>query len=327
MRAGCRIMTLAFRSKERFSPGGGNEIRRIAGGKRFALMNAANQPRSNSTFESAGAAPRDIRKAVILARGLGKRMRSSDSSAHLAADQSRAADAGMKAMIPIGRPFLDFVLSALADAGFTEACLVVGPEHTAIREYYASAPARRIKITFAIQEHPIGTANALLAAESFTAGESFLVLNSDNYYPVEIFRALRTLGEPGLPAFERETLVRDGNIPPDRIRGYALLKISPAGYLDRIVEKPDQMPAAIAGEEIFISMNCWRFSPAIFRACREVPRSARGEFELPEAVQFGLSSLGLRFKAIPFRAGVLDLSYRGDIAEVAKRLAGVRVEL
>jgi dTDP-glucose pyrophosphorylase len=273
-------------------------------------------------------ASKEITKAVILARGLGKRMRSSDSSAHLDAGQSRAADVGMKAMIPIGRPFLDFVLSALADAGFTEACLVVGPEHAAIREYYASVSAKRIKISFAIQEQPIGTANALLAAQSFTAGESFLALNSDNYYPVEVFSALRTLGEPGLPAFEREALVRDGNVPPERIRGYALLKISASGYLERIVEKPDEMPAETGGgEELFISMNCWRFAPEIFRACREVPRSARGEFELPEAVQFGLSSLGLRFKAIPFHAGVLDLSYRGDIAEVAKRLAPVRVEL
>lgn len=272
-------------------------------------------------------APHEITKAVILARGLGKRMRSADSSAHLADEQSRAADAGMKAMIPIGRPFLDYVLSALADAGFTDVCLVVGPEHTAIREYYASIPARRIRVSFAIQESPIGTANALLAAESFAAGESFLVLNSDNYYPVEVFRALRALGESGLPAFEREALLRDSNIPPDRIRGYALLEINTAGDLVRIIEKPGQMLEAVAAKEIFISMNCWRFSSAIFRACREVPRSARGEFELPEAVQYGLASLGLRFKAIPFRVGVLDLSYRGDIAEVAKRLDDVRVEL
>lgn len=265
---------------------------------------------------------------MILARGLGKRMRSANSSVHLESEQSRAADTGMKAMIPIGRPFLDFVLSGLADAGFTEACLVVGPEHIAIREYYASVSVRRIKITFAIQEQPIGTANAALSAQSFTSGESFIVLNSDNYYPIEVFRALRGLGESGLPAFEREALLRLSNIPRERIRGYALLKIDSAGYLERIIEKPDEMPAALAGgEEVFISMNCWRFAPDIFRACREVPRSVRGEFELPEAVQFGLSALGLRFKTVPFRAGVLDLSYRGDIAEVAHRLAGVRVEL
>ena len=34
------------------------------------------------------------------------------------AAQSRAADSGVKGMIPFRRPFLDYVLSALADAGF-----------------------------------------------------------------------------------------------------------------------------------------------------------------------------------------------------------------
>ena len=282
---------------------------------------------SNEDFRRE-ASTKEITKAVILARGLGKRMRSSSATVQLDARHSRAADSGMKAMIPIGRPFLDFVLSALADAEFTEACLVVGPEHTAIREYYASTPARRIKISFAIQEQPIGTANALLAAQSFAKDESFLVLNSDNYYPVEVFRALCTLGEPGLPAFEREALVRESNIPRERVLGYALLKIDPAGYIDQIVEKPDEMPlGAVDREEVFISMNCWRFTPEIFEACRKVPRSARGEFELPEAVQFGLDSLGLRFKTIPFHSGVLDLSYRDDIVEVARRLAGIQVEL
>ncbi len=86
-----------------------------------------------------------------------------------------------------------------------------------------------------------------------------------------------------------------------------------------------QSHAADTGMKAMISVG--RYSPDIFHVCREIPRSPRGEFELPEAVQFGFSSLGLRFRAIPFRAGVLDLSYRGDIAEVAKRLAGVGVEL
>jgi peptide/nickel transport system permease protein len=53
-------------------------------------------------------------KAVILARGLGKRMRQTDDAASIDASQAAVADRGIKAMIPIGRPFLDYVLSALA---------------------------------------------------------------------------------------------------------------------------------------------------------------------------------------------------------------------
>src|SRR5690348_12293614 len=115
-------------------------------------------------------------------------MRSADASAALSSEQLHAADTGIKAMIPIGRPFLDFVLSALADTGIESVCLVIGPEHSSIRDYYDSLALRRIQIHFAIQERPIGTANALLSARQFVADEPFLSLNSDNYYPPEVFK-------------------------------------------------------------------------------------------------------------------------------------------
>lgn len=272
-------------------------------------------------------AEKGLTKAVVLARGLGKRMREDDPVVRLSGEQRGVADAGIKAMIPIGRPFLDYVLSALADAGIRSVCLVIGPEHTAIREYYDLLAARHIEIHFAIQKQPIGTADALLAARKFAAGDPFLTLNSDNYYAVEVFQALRFLDEPALPAFEREALLRESNIPKERVRDYALLQIDNSGYLKKIIEKPGTLLDSHAKGEVFISMNCWRFDSRIFQACKRVPRSARGEFELPEAVQFGISSLGLRFKAVPFHAAVLDLSRRSDIASVAERLRNIQVRL
>src|SRR5512147_2227689 len=123
-------------------------------------------------------------KAVILARGLGTRMRRPGATT-LDAEQAAAADAGLKAMIPVGRPFLDYVLSALADAGFRRACLVVGPEHGIVEARYGGdhRPSR-LDVTFAIQQEAIGTANALLAAEDFAGGDEFVSINGDNYYPV-----------------------------------------------------------------------------------------------------------------------------------------------
>ena len=57
---------------------------------------------------------RAIDKAVILARGLGTRMVKRNDTAKLDAGQSAVADTAVKALIPIDRPFLDYVLSALA---------------------------------------------------------------------------------------------------------------------------------------------------------------------------------------------------------------------
>jgi len=272
---------------------------------------------------------KETSKAVILARGLGTRMRRHDPDTRgLDPMQSTMADAGLKAMIPVGRPFLDYVLNGLADAGFLEACLVIGPEHEAVREYYAkTCVPGRIGISFAVQEKALGTADAVAAAESFAAGEHFLVLNSDNYYPVEACRALRVSGRPGLAAFERESLVRQSNISEGRIRQFAIVTTRLDGTLERIREKPDEATLQAAGPEIFVSMNCWLFSPAIFEACAHVEASPRGELELTDAVQYAIHKLGERFQVMLFRAGVLDLSSRSDIAAVAARLREIEVNL
>src|SRR5215210_7986585 len=118
-------------------------------------------------------------RAVVLAAGLGKRMRAADPDVRLTAEQKAAADAGLKAMVPVhGRPFLDYILSSLADAGITEVTLVVAPDHEPARRHYVDdAPPERVRLTFAVQPQPVGTANAILAAEASTAGEPFLAIN------------------------------------------------------------------------------------------------------------------------------------------------------
>jgi glucose-1-phosphate thymidylyltransferase len=49
--------------------------------------------------------------------------------------------------------------------------------------------------------------------------------------------------------------------------------------------------------------------------------SARGEFELPEAVGLAVAR-GIRFDAFVASGPVLDLSRRADAAELDRRLAG-----
>ena len=180
-------------------------------------------------------------KAVILARGLGTRMRRSDAGASLTAEQSAAADEGSKAMMPMdgGQPFAHYVLSALADAGVHEICLVVAPDAGDVqRHFHHEMTLRRVRIRFAVQPEPRGTADAVLAAESIIGADRFLVLNADNYYPVEAYRALAKEEGCALPGFDREALVRQGNIDPERIRRFALLRVSADGFLRRSSRSP-----------------------------------------------------------------------------------------
>jgi glucose-1-phosphate thymidylyltransferase len=272
-------------------------------------------------------------KAVLLARGLGSRMKQ-ESAAALTPMQAAAAAAGAKGMMPIAnpaaalgksgpsRPFLDYVLSALADAGCTQVCLVVAPDHDAIRAYY-EGPGRpaRVQITYAVQDVADGTARAVQAAQPFAGRDPFLVLNSDNLYPAAVLGSLTALREPGLPGYRRDALVRDSGFPPERVNAFAAIEVDDDWYLKRIVEKPGAAYYETAGPDALISMNVWRFDQGIFDACRDVPRSARGEFELPEAV--GLAAArGARFRVVPASGPVLDLSRPSDVALVSERLAG-----
>lgn len=265
-----------------------------------------------------------IRKAVVLAAGLGTRMRAADTGS-LDPAQAHAADAGLKAMMPFGRPFLDYALDALADAGIAEVCLVIGPAHDAIRRYYEHLRTDRLAISFAVQQEPRGTADAVRAARTFSADDFFLALNADNLYPVEACRMLAAQGAAATAAFSRAGLLRDGQIAPERIAAFALIE-SADGRLTRVREKPGAAAVAEAGEDAYVSMNLWALPPDIHHVIDVLPPSPRGELELPLAVQ-ALVDRGVPFTVFYFDAAVLDLSQRSDVAFVAARLQGRQVSL
>lgn len=280
-------------------------------------------------------------KLVVLARGLGTRMRRSENNAAVDGRQAAVADTGIKAMIPIdvgngnasgthssARPFLDYVVSTAADAGFRRVCLVIGPEQEAIRTYYCGeASPKRLFFDFALQPEAKGTADAVAAAEAFAGNDPFVVINSDNYYPIEALRALRDQSGCAVALFERDAMLAGSNVPAERIQRFAVAKIDAQGRLQQILEKPDEATVAALPKPLWVSMNCWRFGPSIFQACRAIKPSPRGEFELTDAVQYAVSTLGEPFQAVTIRSPVLDMTSRGDIAAVAALLAGIEVRL
>lgn len=238
--------------------------------------------------------------------------------------QRLAADAGLKMMVPFrgGAPFLDYVLHSLADAGVTRVGLVLGPEHVAVREYYRHQTRRRIDVSFITQPEARGTADAVTCAEDWTAGDPFIVGNADNIYPADVLARLVAGTSPCVPGFERDSL----KLPLEKIGSCALLHHDDRGCLVDILEKAGAQRMRDAGPAALVSMNVWRFDARIFRACRDVPISSRGERELPQAVGLA-ASRGLCIEVFRVRGEVIDLSRRADVAAVAERLEGMRVDL
>ena len=264
------------------------------------------------------------RVAVVLARGLGTRMRASSAAGSgLTSQQATAAASGYKALMPIGEHrLIDYSLSALVDAGIERAVLVVGPEHEDFRRHIDSLERTRLTIDLAVQVNPLGTADAVLSAEAAVGEESFLMVNGDNYYPRQVLHDLARHRGNALAGFDRAALVAESNIPAERIAAFAIVRARD-GALEEIVEKPTAEVIRAAGAHAPVSMNAFRFTPEIFAACRRITPSPRGELEIVDAVR----ALPGPVWVLAATGGVLDLSRREDIREVEARLSGTEVSL
>jgi len=268
-------------------------------------------------------------KAVILARGLGTRMRRASLDVQLAADGEAMAALGLKALMPIaGRPFLDYTADSLIRAGVRELCFVIAPDADIMREHARRIAADAgVRVECAVQNEPKGTADAVLAAEHFADGQDFLLSNSDNLYPDDALQGLADLpdGVCGLAAFDAQSLAAGGNISPERIRDFAVVVSDARGELDRIVEKPANPQDYACDGRIWVSMNLFRFSARVFDACRGVQLSPRGELELPDAVAGLAAADDVEFRVLRSTGAVLDLSSRADVPGAEALLTGSRL--
>lgn len=75
---------------------------------------------------------------------------------------------------------LEIVLDEVADAGAEEVCLVIAPGDEAA--YRAAAGPHASRLSFVVQDEPLGYGHAVLLAREFTAGQPFLHLVSDHLY-------------------------------------------------------------------------------------------------------------------------------------------------
>jgi len=115
--------------------------------------------------------------AVILAGGLGTRLRSAVTDLP-------------KPMAPIGtRPFLEHLLDYWIKQGVSHFVLSVCYRHEVIVDHFGNS-YKGAELDYVIENTPLGTGGGfLLAAEKVDKGESFLLLNGDTYFAVDL-RAL-----------------------------------------------------------------------------------------------------------------------------------------
>ncbi len=272
------------------------------------------------------------RNIIILAGGASSRMRRSSATA---VDSALAKEAQLKtkAMIGVGdhaRPFLDYLLYSIQQAGYENAMIVVGENDSSITEYYGQREnAKRfgsLRITYATQsipsgrDKPLGTADALLKALETPSwnGRRFTVCNSDNLYSVTALRLLLEDSHPNATIdYDRAALL----LSEERVAQFAVVVKDEEGFLKDIIEKPsfDEMNRAKDTKgRIGVSMNIWRFTYGdILPFLENIPlHPVRKEKELPVAVKMMIAQHPRSVFTIPLSEDVVDLTSLDDIPAV-----------
>jgi UTP--glucose-1-phosphate uridylyltransferase len=245
-----------------------------------------------------------ITKVIIPAAGLGTRL--------LPATKELA-----KEMLPIltedtsGRiclkPFLQLVFEQLYDHGFREMCFVVGREKRSIEDHFTIdedfmdylrsknkteyletlsdfyGRLRNSSVAFFNQPQPLGFADAVYRAKSFSRDEDFLVHAGDDL----VLSKKDLLGELFSVFATHEAEVAFFVQKVKDARKYGVIvgsEIEKGIYRVRqIIEKPSEPPSELA----VVAVYC--FTPSIYRAIELVKPGLNNEIQLTDAIQILLS--------------------------------------
>lgn len=117
-------------------------------------------------------------EAVILAGGLGTRLRPVLNNIP-------------KVMAPVGgKPFLWYLVQQLKMQGVVDIWLSVGYLHKPIADYFGDGSCCGVRISYSIEQTPLGTAGAIKKAVCRLSNH-FLVLNGDSYLKVRFGELLK----------------------------------------------------------------------------------------------------------------------------------------
>ena len=106
-------------------------------------------------------------KAIILAGGLGERLRP-------------LTDNIPKPLLPIkGKPIIEHAIDNFKKYGIKDIILSVGFKADKIKEYFGNGRKLGVKISYCVEENPLGTGGAIREA-SKGIKEKFIAINGDN---------------------------------------------------------------------------------------------------------------------------------------------------
>lgn len=223
-------------------------------------------------------------KGVILAAGKGSRLY---PVTHLIP----------KPLLPMAnRPTLHYAIDRLKEIGITEVCVVVGENEPQMREALGDGSPFGIALSYVRQNDPKGLAHAVGFAREFVGDDSFVLYLGDAIYEEGFTEHAKKFVDSGCANLNIVKPVEDprrfgvANVEGDRIV--------------KLVEKPQNPESNLAMAGLYF------FGPAIWSVLPDLQPSARGEYEITDAIQMlidrGETVLAGVYEATWFDTGTLD---------------------
>lgn len=239
-------------------------------------------------------------KALILAAGLGKRMRPLTLETP-------------KALVELkGKALLQHVLEKCRGVGVKECVIVVGYLKEKIIERFGKE-FEGMRLQYVVQEEVNGTAKGVETGKEFLSGEGlnekeflketglvggeFLVMSADVIVPEECLKGL--VGEEG---FDAVLLVREEEFP----ERYGVVEVEG----ERVVgleEKPEKTKSNL------VNAGVYKFSERIFEMIARTEKNAmREEYEITDSIKLLLED-GWKVGFVKCEGEVLDIGSLKDL--------------
>jgi len=157
-------------------------------------------------------------KAIILVGGEGLRLRPLTCNVP-------------KPMVPVlNRPFLEHTIGSLKSHGVDEVILAICYLPDRIRQHFGDGSRFGVKMTYAVEDKPLGTGGAIKNAEDMLDG-TFVVLNGDIYTDLDLTEMV---------GFHRENKAKAtiALTPVDDPTSYGVVELNGDKHVRGFVEKP-----------------------------------------------------------------------------------------
>jgi mannose-1-phosphate guanylyltransferase len=152
-----------------------------------------------------------------------------------------------KSMVPIlNKPFLEHMISYLKKYDILDIILAMGYLPDPIQSYFYDGSEFGVRITYLVEDKPLGTGGAVKNAE-FLLEEPFFVFNGDVLTEIDLGNMARVHRETGTSVTMALTPVDDPSL-------YGVVETDASGMVKQFVEKPsrDEAPTNMINAGIYI---------------------------------------------------------------------------